>query len=402
MGARNNKKILMKFQFAARMGKVPRSFVREILKVTEDPEIISFAGGLPNPESFPYQDIKEVVVQVLEENGAQALQYSTTEGYYPLREWVSHRYQSKGLKVDPEEVLVTNGSQQGLDLVGKIFLDQNDSVLVERPTYLAALQSFGLYEPEFHSLPLEEDGVNINSLEMALDKFHPKLFYAVPNFQNPTGISYSLKRRKEVAQVLNDHQTVFVEDNPYGEIRFMGEDHPPVKAFLDESVLLGSFSKIVSPGIRLGWITTPGEVMDKLVTAKQASDLHSSLLSQMIVHRYLSEYDVEAHLMKIRRMYKRQRDLMVTLIQEEFPEDVKYTKPEGGMFLWVTLPEGMSSLELFELALKKKVAFVPGQAFYAEKPQHNTLRMNFSNSSEEKIEEGIKRLGEVIKKLAMD
>lgn len=389
----------MKYEFAARMGKVPRSFIREILKVTEDPEIISFAGGLPNPESFPYHDIKEVAVQVLEESGAQALQYSTTEGYYPLREWVSNRYQSKGVKVDPEEVLVTNGSQQGLDLVGKIFLNQKDPVLVERPTYLAALQSFGLYEPVFHSVPLEEDGVDVNRLEEALHEFDPKLFYAVPNFQNPTGISYSLKRRKEVARVLTGSNTVFVEDNPYGEIRFMGEDHPPVKAFLEESVLLGSFSKIVSPGIRLGWITAPAEVMDKLVTAKQASDLHSSLLSQMIVHRYLSLYDVEAHLRKIRSMYKSQRDLMVSLIQEEFPEDVQYTAPEGGMFLWVTLPEGMSSLELFEMALKEKVAFVPGQAFYAEEPQYNTLRMNFSNSSAEKIEEGIKRLGNVIKKL---
>lgn len=389
----------MKYEFAARMGKVPRSFVREILKVTEDPEIISFAGGLPNPESFPYHDIKEVAVQVLEESGAQALQYSTTEGYYPLREWVSNRYQSKGVKVDPEEVLVTNGSQQGLDLVGKIFLNQKDPVLVERPTYLAALQSFGLYEPVFHSVPLEEDGVDVNRLEEVLHEFDPKLFYAVPNFQNPTGISYSLKRRKEVARVLTGSNTVFVEDNPYGEIRFMGEDHPPVKAFLEESVLLGSFSKIVSPGIRLGWITAPAEVMDKLVTAKQASDLHSSLLSQMIVHRYLSLYDVDAHLRKIRKMYKSQRDIMVSLIQEEFPEDVQYTAPEGGMFLWVTLPEGMSSLELFEMALKEKVAFVPGQAFYAEEPQFNTLRMNFSNSSEEKIEEGIKRLGNVIKKL---
>jgi 2-aminoadipate transaminase len=392
----------MKFEFAARMGKVPRSFVREILKVTEDPEIISFAGGLPSPESFPYQDIKEVAVQVLEESGAQALQYSTTEGYYPLREWVSHRYQTRGIKVDPEEVLITNGSQQGLDLVGKIFLNQKDGVLVERPTYLAALQSFGLYEPEFHSLPLEEDGVNVNSLEEGLDEFDPKLFYAVPNFQNPTGITYSLNRRKEVAQVLMDSDTIFVEDNPYGEIRFMGEDHPPVKAFLDESILLGSFSKIVSPGIRLGWITAPAEVMDKLVTAKQASDLHSSLLSQMIVQRYLSDYDVEAHLKKIRRMYKSQRDLMVSLIREEFPEDVQYTEPEGGMFLWVTLPEGISSLELFEMALKEKVAFVPGQAFYAEDPEYNTLRMNFSNSSEERIEEGIKRLGKAIKRLASD
>lgn len=391
--------MVMKFEFAARMGKVPRSFIREILKVTQDPEIISFAGGLPSPESFPFQEIKEVAVQVLEESGAQALQYSTTEGYYPLREWVSNRYQSKGMKVDPEEVLITNGSQQGLDLVGKIFLNQKDPVLVERPTYLAALQSFGLYEPEFHSLPLEKDGVDVNCLVEALDEFHPKLFYAVPNFQNPTGISYSRRRRKEVAHALEDGNTVFVEDNPYGEIRFLGEDQPPVKAFLEESILLGSFSKIVSPGIRLGWITAPSEVMEKLVTAKQASDLHSSLLSQMMVHRYLSLYDVEAHLNKIRGMYKRQRDLMVSLIKEEFPEDVQCTEPEGGMFLWVTLPDGMSSLELFERALKEKVAFVPGQAFYAEKPQLNTLRMNFSNSSEEKIKVGISRLARSIREL---
>ena len=382
----------MNYEFAARMGKVPRSFIREILKVSEDPEIISFAGGLPSPESFPYHDIKESAVRVLDEKGAQALQYSTTEGYYPLREWISQRYQMRGLEVEPEEVLMTNGSQQGLDLVGKIFLNQNDPVLVERPTYLSALQSFGLYEPIFHSLPLGQEGVDVLDLQEALNRFRPKLFYAVPNFQNPTGTSYSLECRKEVARVLKGSDTVLVEDDPYGEIRFLGEDHPPVKAFLGESLFLGSFSRVVSPGIRLGWVTAPSEVMDKLVTAKQASDLHTSLLSQMIIHCYLSDYDVEAHLKRIRSMYKRKRDLMVSLIKDEFPEDVKCTEPEGGMFLWVTLPEGVSSLELFKRALEEKVAFVPGPAFFSENPQDNTLRINFSNSSREEIEEGINRL----------
>ncbi|SCG86028.1 aminotransferase-like domain-containing protein [Methanobacterium congolense] len=389
----------MKDLFADRMSKVPRSFVREILKVTEDSDIISFGGGLPNPKSFPHKEIAEVASEVLKYESSEALQYSTTEGYKPLREYIAQRYLKNGLKVDADEILITNGSQQGLDLVGKVFLNRDDGVIVERPTYLAAIQAFGMYEPKFHSVKLMDDGPDTPALEKLLKNGDSKIFYCVPNFQNPSGISYSEEKRKEVAGIIQENNAVLVEDNPYGEIRFMGRNLPPIKKFLPDSVLLGSFSKIVAPGIRLGWVVAGEEVMDKLVTAKQASDLHSNYLAQRMVHRFLTEYDVEKHLNKIRSMYRMQRDVMVNSIEEYFPEGVTCTKPEGGMFLWVTLPEGVSSMELFDLAIKENVAFVPGEAFYADDPEINTMRLNFSNSDEKSIVEGIKRLSNALEKI---
>jgi len=389
----------MKDLFADRMSKIPRSFVREILKVTENPDIISFAGGLPNPILFPHKEISEAASVVLNDYSNEALQYSSTEGYRPLRNYIANRYTGAGLDVNPDQIIMINGSQQGLDLIGKIFLNQGDIMLIERPTYLAAIQSFGFYEPKFVSIPLINDGVDLEILKNKLETLNPKLFYSIPNFQNPTGITYSRNKREEIGRIFNQCNTVFVEDNPYGEIRFMGNDLPPVKSYLNNSILLGSFSKIVSPGIRLGWMVADDEIMKHLITAKQASDLHSNILTQMIVHRYLTGYDVETHLKLIKKMYRIQRDCMVAMIKNYFPPDVKYTEPEGGMFLWVTLPVGMSSMELFEAAIEENVAFVPGKAFYSEDPEKNTLRLNFSNSDEKRIEEGIKRLGNAIKHL---
>ncbi len=380
------------------MQNIPRSFVREILKVTEDPNIISFAGGLPNPLSFPVDEISAASSKVLKEDGDKVLQYSTTEGYAPLREYIAKNYFRKGLKVQAEDILITNGSQQCLDLIGKIFVNKNDGVLLEQPSYLAAIQAFSLFEPQFKSVPLMEDGVDTESLQRTL-KDDIKLFYAVTSFQNPTGITYSKNKRKEIAEILESHNIIFVEDNPYGDIRFMGEDLAPVKFYIPDSVLFGSFSKIISPGMRLGWMVAPEEMMDKLIIAKQASDLHSNYFAQRVVYQYLQDNNVENHIQKIRKIYKTQRDLMVDVIESQFPPEVKYTKPEGGMFLWVTLPNDISSLELFELALDEKVAFVPGEAFYVNNPQLNTLRLNFSNSNPEKITEGIKRLGIAIEKL---
>lgn len=385
--------------YADRMSKIPRSFVREILKVADEPDIISFAGGLPNPDTFPQKEFAESTSFILENSGAEALQYSTTEGYEPLRSLVSERYAKNGLSVDPENILITNGSQQGLDLVAKVFLNHEDTVLVEKPTYLAALQAFGLFEPKFKSIPLLNDGVDMDVLRSMVENDDPKLFYSIPNFQNPTGISYSMEKRKLIGELVNQNETVLVEDNPYGEIRFMGENLPPIKRFTNNSILLGSFSKVVAPGIRLGWIVAEDETMHHLVTAKQASDLHSNFFSQMIVHHYLTEYDVEDHLTMIREMYKNQRDFMLEMIKRYFPEGVKYTEPEGGIFLWVTLPEDMDAMELFERTMEDDVAFVPGEAFYSEDSQKNTLRLNFSNSNNTKIEEGIKKMGKAIKEL---
>jgi len=383
--------------FADRMGCVHRSFVREILKVTEDPEIISFAGGLPNPRYFPVQEVAQAAQKVLSECGEAALQYSTTEGYLPLREMIVERYARKGVKVSASEILITNGSQQGLDLLSKIFLNKGDGVILERPTYLAAIQSFGFFEPKFHSIPLQEDGVNLQALEKVLLQDDARLFYSVPNFQNPTGITYSQDKLKAVAEKMSGSSTVFIEDNPYGDLRFMGEDRPSMRNFMGENaVLLGSFSKIVAPGMRLGWICACEEIMEKLIVAKQALDLHSNYLCQRIVHQYLKDNDIERHISKIRKAYREQRDFMVATMEETFPESVSFTRPEGGMFLWVTLPEGMSSLDLFNRAIKEKVAFVPGQAFFADGGGSNTMRLNFSNSDNDRILEGITRLAKVI------
>ena len=386
-------------EFADRMKNIHQSFVREILKVTDNPEIISFAGGLPNPDSFPVEALKEAANKVLSEDGAQALQYSTSEGYQPLREYIARRYDKNGLNVDSENILITNGSQQCIDLVGKVFLNQDDKVLLERPTYLAAIQALGLYQPEFREVPLLEDGVEISFLEKILTGERIKMFYAVTNFQNPTGITYSQRKREEVAEILQKQDTLLVEDNPYGEIRFAGKNLAPINSYLTDGVLFGSFSKIVAPGMRMGWIVASDDIMDNLVIAKQASDLHSNYFTQRVVYQFLQDNDVDKHVQKIRRMYRKQRDLMIRMIQEHFPAEVHYTEPEGGMFLWVTLPPGLSSMDLFDLALKEDVAFVPGETFYVNDAEKNTLRLNFSNSDREKIEIGIKRLGKSIEKL---
>lgn len=386
-------------KFASRMDNVHKSFIREILKVTDNPKIISFAGGLPNPKSFPVKEIEKAVSEVLSSKGEKILQYSTTEGYEPLRDYIANRYLKSGLNVDAADILITNGSQQGIDLTGKVFLNKGDNVLLEKPTYLAAIQSFSLLEAEFKSVPLLDDGVDVDALKKVLNENEIKLFYSVTNFHNPTGITYSEEKRRLVAEILQEGDTVFVEDNPYGEIRFMGKDIPPVKSCLEEGVLFGSFSKIISPGMRMGWIVAPENVMEKLILAKQASDLHSNYFTQRVIYQYLMDNNVDKHIEKIRKMYRSQRNVMVEMIEEYFPESVNYTKPEGGMFLWVTLPEGLSSMELFDIAIRENVAFVPGNAFFADGSGDNTLRLNFSNSSADKIDEGIKRLGKAIKKL---
>jgi 2-aminoadipate transaminase len=378
--------------FAERMYSVRRSFIREILKVTGDSSIISFAGGLPNPRSFPVEEVAAAAAKVLKEDGTGALQYSTTEGYLPLREYIAGRYARYGIKADASEILITTGSQQGLDLIGKVFLNKGDLVGMERPTYLAAIQSFGMYEPEFVDIPLLDDGIDTGAMAKALAG-GVKLLYTVPSFQNPTGITYSREKRKQVAEALKGDDAVFVEDNPYGDIRFMGEDLPPMRHYLDGDVItMGTFSKTVSPGMRLGWLYASGDIMDKLITAKQAADLHTSYFVQRVVYQYLADNDVEKHIRYIQGLYKAQRDAMVSAIERYFPEGVQHTKPEGGMFLWVTLPGGVSSLDLFDLALKQNVAFVPGQAFFVDGSGQNTLRLNYSNSDEAQIEEGIRRL----------
>jgi 2-aminoadipate transaminase len=392
-------------QFARRMSSVHKSFIREILKAAADPSIISFAGGLPNPRFFPIKELDEAAHRVLSENGSAALQYATTEGFPPLREKIAERYAARGVSVHPDDVLILNGSQQGLDLVAKVLIDAGDEVLLERPSYLAAIQCFGFFEPRFHGLTLDDGGVSAPELGEAL-RGRPKLFYAVPNFQNPTGITYSAERRAEVGRLMAGSPTVLVEDDPYGEIRFMGAALPPLRSALAAAggdpgsmALLGTFSKIVSPGLRLGWLVTGKEIMEKVVTAKQAADLHSNEFTQRVVHRYLCDNDVERHIERIRAVYKAQRDAMVRWAGDLFPREVSCTAPEGGMFAWMTLPKGMSSFDFFTKAKERHVTFVPGKAFFADGGGENTLRLNFSCSDEAMIEEGMKRLAGVYQEM---
>jgi Transcriptional regulators containing a DNA-binding HTH domain and an aminotransferase domain (MocR family) and their eukaryotic orthologs len=393
-GVRNR----MNYRFSSRMKTTPRSFIREILKVAERPDIISFAGGLPNAELFATEDLARAAHAVISEDGHTALQYTTTEGYLPLREFIAARYRKRlGLDISTDEILITNGSQQCLDLLGKIFLDQGDPVAIECPGYLGAIQAFSLYQPEFYGVPLNENGPDTEQLETTLKTRHPRIFYAVPNSQNPSGITWSDESRRTVADLLQAEGTIFIEDDAYGELGFSGNRPPSLREYIPgQTIILGSFSKIVSPGMRMGWICAPREITEQAITAKQASDLHSNYLSQRIIARYLEEGLLDNHIRTINRAYKDQCDHMLACIRRSFPEDVTCTRPDGGMFLWLTLPDGCSSMELFERALAKNVAILPGLPFYTDGGGYNTVRLNFSNSSCDRIQTGIDLLGEVL------
>lgn len=384
--------------FSDRIHDVPVSFIREILKTAVDPRVISFAGGLPNRKFFPVEEIRLACDQVLRESGSDVLQYSTSEGHAALRQWISERYASRGIKVEPERVIITTGSQQALDLAGKILVNDGDQVAIEEPGYLGAIQALSLYRPRFRPVQLDDNGPILEELERAFGHGRIKLFYTVPNFQNPSGITHSLGRRQEVARVIQEHGSILVEDNPYGEIQFSGEKPQSYAALIPENtVLLGSFSKIFAPAFRIGWIAAPARLMEKIVIAKQASDLHTDYFAQRILSRYLETNDIDAHIEKIRKAYAVQKDAMIEAIREHFPAEVSHTNPDGGMFLWVRLPEGLNARELFDKALEDLVAFVPGDPFSTAGRGQNSMRLNFSSVDPESIREGIRRLGHVLK-----
>ena len=390
----------MNYSFASRMEKTPRSFIREILKVTQKPEIISFAGGLPNPSLFPVQELAETARAVITEEGTGALQYATTEGFPPLRSWIADRYKKRlGISVSPDSILITNGSQQCLDLIGKIFINTDSTVAIERPGYLGAIQAFSMYEPRFTGIPLNPDGPDMSALRSVIEQDDPCFFYGVPNSQNPSGITWSESSRRSVAELMQESGKLFIEDDAYGELRFRGEKMLSLGQLMpDNTVMTGSFSKIVSPGMRLGWICAPPEIIEQAVTAKQGTDLHSNELSQRIIARFLADYSVDDHIAKISQVYGMQCDCMLKAIKDEFPEEVSYTRPDGGMFIWATLPKGYSSTKLFEMALAEDVAILPGIPFYTDGGGEDTMRLNFSNATPERIEEGISRLGSALKK----
>ncbi len=398
-------------RYALRTQGMGSSAIREILKITQRPDIISFAGGLPAPELFPAQRIAEVTQKLLADHGPEALQYSTTEGYPPLREMIVHRLGHYGIHCTIDNVLITAGSQQALDLIGKVMLNSGDRVIVEEPTYLGALQAWNAYQVEYVTVPTDDEGMRTDALEERLKAGDAKFIYALPNFQNPSGITMPRARREELVRLSDEYNVPIVEDDPYGQLRFEGENEVPLIALDAQNrpggddeclvtgnvIYLGTFSKTLCPGFRVAWMVAPQGVITHMVQAKQGADLHTGTLAQMVAHETAGDGFLERHVQELRKVYRERRDLMLNLMEELFPPGVTWTYPKGGLFLWVRLPEGMDSAKLLEKAVKNKVAFVPGQPFYSSGKGENTLRMNFSNAQPEQIEEGIKRLAAVIK-----
>ena len=393
----------MTFRLANRMHKLRASDIREILRDTQRPTVISFAGGLPGASTFPVEELKAVALEVLEKEGAQALQYSTSEGHPVLREQIARRMRERqGAVVSADEILVTAGSQQGLDLVAKAFLEPGDEVLCESPTYLGFIQAAQVFEPAFVEVPTDDLGMRIEALEGALSRCcRPRLIYVVPDFQNPSGRCWSPERRRGLLEVAHRHGVPVVEDAPYAEIRFEGEALPSLKALdaHDQVIQLGTFSKIFCPGLRLAWIAAPGEILQRLVLVKQAADLHTATLNQMLLVGYLTRYDINAAIERIRDVYRRRRDAMTAALEREMPAGTRFTRPRGGLFIWVELPEEVSARRLLARCLERDVAFVPGDCFFPAGGHANTLRLNFSNMPEERIAEGIARLGEALRAL---
>lgn len=376
------------------MDQMRPSTIREILKVTAQPEVISFAGGLPAPELFPVNEVRIAAETALTQYGSQALQYGPSEGMPALREWVANEVSRRGIKAAPSEVLMTNGSQQVLDLAGKLFLNPGDVVLTENPTYLAAIQAFQTFEVKFVPVPTDSNGLVPDALPELIRQHRPKFLYTIPNFQNPTGITLTAERRAALARIAAEHKLAIVEDDPYGKLRYRGAEVPPIKHWDEAGQVLyaSTFSKTIAPGLRLGWVVAPAPVFSRLLILKQASDLHTSSFDQLVAYFYLTQNDQTAHLEKIRRAYGERFEVLDTALRGEMPTGFTWTRPEGGMFLWVTGPQELDALQLLNRAVEQKVAFVPGRDFFPADAGKNYLRLNYSNSTPERIREGVKRL----------
>lgn len=390
--------------YSDRAGKMRKSEIRELLKVTQDPEIISFAGGLPSPNSFPIKDLEGVAQHVLEHHGKIALQYGTTQGLRELRESIAERSQKDGVDVDADNIMITSGSQQALDTVGKVFLNPGDTALVGLPSYLGGLNAFRSYEANLTGIPLDKEGMRIDILEEEIKKLLkeetvPKFIYVVPTFQNPAGVVMPEKRRKKLIDIANEYDLVIIEDDPYGKLRFDIDHIKPIKAFDDEGrvIYMSTFSKILSPGFRLAWVIADDELKRKMLICKQALDLCTNTFTQFIADEFMRSGSLDLHIMKIREMYKPKRDIMMKAMKEHFPTGYECNKPKGGMFAWVTLPEGIDTEIMFLDAIKNKVAYVHGKAFHVDGGGGRSMRLNFSYASDKQIGEGMERLGNVIK-----
>lgn len=396
----------MMVQFSKRVPADGTDAVGAILKAAADPKIISFAGGLPAPELFPVREMKAAVDAAFDEHGQEVMQYGAAKGVTALRQLIlKHVQEKENVHGEVDNVLVTTGSEQVLDLVGKALVDPGDVVLVEQPTYLCALDVFKSYGARFVSVAMDDDGMRMDALEAAL-KANPqaKLIYTVPNFQNPTGRTMPAERRQKLAELASQYDVTVLEDNPYGEIRFAGQHVPAVKSFDKDGHVfyMSTFSKTLAPGFRLGWVVAPKEVVDKLTVLKQSADLHTDNLAQYAVVEFFKHNDVDAHVKEISDLYGKRKQLMIEGMKKYFPSSVKYTNPEGGMFLWVEVPGVDDTVAVFKECLKNNVAFVPGDPFFAGHAEPGAFRLNYSNMEEDKIEEGLKRLGDTLKKVVAD
>lgn len=394
-------------RYAQRTQRMKGSAIRELLKLTEQPDVISLGGGMPAPEVFPVKEFAEACERVLKTQGSRALQYGSTEGFTPLREMIARFTSRLGIDVSPDNILVTSGSQQALDLLGKIFINRGDRILVESPTYLGALQAWNAYGAEYVTVEADEHGMRTDALEQAL-RTGPKFIYVLPNFQNPTGVTLTLERRKQLVDLADRYGVPIIEDDPYNQLRYEGEHLPSVEVLDGKSrtqngsysgnvIYLSTFSKILAPGIRLAWVVAPSEVIRKLTLAKQGTDLHTSTFNQIVAYEVGHGGFLDRHVKVIQDCYRERRDVMLESLEEHMPEGVKWTRPEGGMFLWVTLPTSINTTEMMMEAVAEKVAYVPGVSFYPYGDVNNTMRLNFSNATPEKINTAIGRLGKVIK-----
>lgn len=394
---------LNEIRYASRMRQLRASDIREILKVTQRPEVISFAGGLPAAELLPATAMAELARDLLLNDGSRALQYAPTEGLGPLRELIAERLRERsGVRCTAGEVLVVSGSQQALDLTGKIFLDEGDVVLCESPTYLGAINALRAYAPRFVEVPTDGDGMVPSELEKSLAaERRARLIYVVPDFQNPSGRRWSLQRRQALAVIAARFGVPIVEDAPYAELCFEGEPMPPVASLAEEAtvIFLGTFSKILAPGLRLGWVVAEPDIVRRYVLAKQGADLHTSSLTQLLAARFITECDLEGHIETLRAVYRRRRDAMLAALDAHLPGGVRFMRPAGGLFLWLELPDGLDARDLLERCLEKNVAFVPGGAFFANGGHDNTLRLNFSAMPEERIAEGVRRFAGVLEEI---
>lgn len=393
--------------FAQRTQKMTSSAIREILKLTEQPDVISFAGGLPAPDVFPIQAFADACQRVLRDHGPQALQYGITEGYVPLREMICRFTNRSGLNVAPENVLITSGSQQALDLLGKILIDPGDRILVESPTYLGALQAWAPYGAEYITVPTDKDGMVVDALEAALQK-HPKFIYAIPNFHNPLGVTLTLERRRKLVNLAERYGVPIIEDDPYGQLRYEGEPVPSLltldgamrksstPGYNGNVIYLSTFSKTLAPGLRMAWVTAQTSLIRKLVQAKQAADLHSPTFNQMVAYEVGHGGFLDRHIHVIRKVYKERRDIMLAALDTCFPHQMDWTHPQGGLFLWAMAPKDVDTTKVLQRAVEEKVAFVPGESFHPDGDGKNTMRLNFSNASPDDIRKGIARLGKVL------